>query len=70
MEARESTGSTSTGTSRACYAIATISTTATHDTSGEITTEIGSRTANSVYVYTGNSSGALADLPFHLIVTC
>jgi len=56
----------------ACYAVATISRSPAQTASGEIATEMGSGAGdrNSVYVYTSNSSGALADLPFHLIVTC
>ena len=56
----------------ACYAIATISRSPTQTASGEIAAEMGSGAGdrNSVYVYTGDSSGALSDRPFHLIVTC
>jgi hypothetical protein len=56
----------------ACFAVATISRSPTQSASGAIAAEMGSGAGdrNSVYVYTSNSSGALADLPFHLIVTC
>ncbi len=58
-------------TSAACYAVAISSPTHRQRRhrrgDGEIVTAIG---GNSVYVHTSNSSGTLADLPFHLIVTC
>jgi hypothetical protein len=55
-----------------CYAVATISRSPTQTTSGEIAAEMGSGATdkNSVYIYTSDSSGALSDRPFHLIVTC
>jgi hypothetical protein len=49
--------------------LATIATTRGNATGGEITSEIGAD-ARSVTVRTGNSDGAAADLPFHVIVTC
>jgi len=52
-----------------CYVLATIATTRGNATGGEITSEIGAD-ARSVTVRTGDSNGAAADLPFHVIVTC
>ena len=52
-----------------CYVLATVATTRGNATGGEITSEIGAD-ARSVTVRTGNSDGAAADLPFHVIVTC
>ena len=55
----------------ACYVVGTIATTRGNAASGEIATEIGSGAdVRSVWVRTGESNGAAADLPFHLIVSC
>jgi hypothetical protein len=55
-----------------CYVVATISRSPTQRASGGIVAEMSSVDGerNKIYVYTSNSSGAPADLPFHLIVTC
>ena len=56
----------------ACYAVATIVDDATADASGEIAAEIGTARATRTASTSArsDSSGAPADLPFHLIVTC
>jgi hypothetical protein len=54
-----------------CYVAATIASTRGNTASGEIAAEIGTgANAQSVFVRTGESNGAAADLPFHLLLSC
>ena len=52
----------------ACYALATISGSASGDISAEMSTTPGEQ--NSVNVFTKDTAGNLSDRPFHLVVVC
>ena len=52
----------------ACYALATISGSASGEISAEMSTTPGEQ--NSVNVFTKDTSGTLADRPFHIVVVC
>lgn len=57
---------------RGCLYVATIgnSTDLGTEPSGEITTNGRFNSVNGVFIQTGDSSGAVADRGFHLLVTC